>query len=269
MLFLCLPGIAVDTVEVSYTVKLIIGDGERTDYDIRYKAINNLSKSMQLRDVAHFVAFLSKLPVDDKLKQSALATIKNNLADKLLAQTRFPDGLLEAFVKLVDDPKQGIIWRDYVLQKYPELLRWLHTLEDRKLIIAKLWKMTETKDKTFAGTALLGLMRLSKVNNEEANPEKLGKQALKVADDDTFSLASRITALQVSAMLGERGALPVARRIAGSKGEVMIRVSALAALGILGDYSDIVLLEQYKKGSEYRLRRAAQSALDKIHKRNS
>ena len=112
-------------------------------------------------------------------------------------------------------------------------------------------------------------MRLSKANDEEVNPEKIGKQALKVADDDTFSLASRITALQVSAMLGERGALPVARRIASSKDEIMMRVSALATLGILGDYSDIILLEQYEKGSEYRLRRAARSALDKIHKRNS
>ena len=139
-------------------------------------------------------------------------------------------------MKLVDDPKQGIIWRDYVLQKYPELFERLHTLEDRKTIVDKLWKMTEEPTHTFAGTALLGLIRLSKVNPEEADTGKLAAQAMKIVNNEDFSLASRITAIQIAMRLKDDNILGKARVIAVSKEQVMLRVSAIGDIDILEKY---------------------------------
>jgi len=172
-------------------------------------------------------------------------------------------------VKLVDDPKQGIIWRDYVLQKYPELLEWLQIPEDRKLIVNKLWKMSEEPTHTFAGTALLGLLRLSKVKPEEADPGKLAAQAMKIVNNEDFSLASRITAIQIAMRLKDGKVLDKARVIAVSKEQVMLRVSAIGAIGELGNYGDIEILNKYKLNADVRLRYAANAAISKIQKRKS
>ncbi|MBR0457790.1 MAG: hypothetical protein IJJ26_01000, partial [Victivallales bacterium] len=44
--------------------------------------------------------------------------------------------------------------------------------------------------------------------------------------------------------LGERGALPTARAIAGRSSAPVLRASAIAAVGMLGDASDLPLLKR-------------------------
>ena len=60
-----------------------------------------------------------------------------------------------------------------------------------------------------------------------------------------------------------------ARVIAVSKEQVMLRVSAIGAIGELGNYGDIDILEKYKLNADVRLRYAANAAIGKIKKRNT
>ena len=75
---------------------------------------------------------------------------------------------------------------------------------------------------------------------------------------------SKITALQICAKLGNKAVLPSARRLASSRESVPLRMSAIAAVGTLGNADDQVVLEEYAKSSDVRLRKSAQSALKRL-----
>ena len=49
----------------------------------------------------------------------------------------------------------------------------------------------------------------------------------------------------------------------------MLRVSAIGAIGELGNYGDIEILEKYKLNADVRLHYAANVAIGKIQKRKS
>ena len=58
-----------------------------------------------------------------------------------------------------------------------------------------------------------------------------------------------------------------AREVAASDAAVMLRVSAIAAIGLLGNAEDMPLLSRYERSSDTRLRTASISAIGRI--RNS
>ena len=62
---------------------------------------------------------------------------------------------------------------------------------------------------------------------------------------------SRCALLQVCAVLGGTAALPDARALASSEGTPPgVRASAIAAVGMLGDASDLPLMERLAAGSD-------------------
>ena len=72
--------------------------------------------------------------------------------------------------------------------------------------------------------------------------------------------------LQVCGTLGERGALSSARAIAGRNSAPVLRASAIAAIGMLGDASDLPLLERLAVSGDMRVSIRACSAIDRIMK---
>jgi len=70
--------------------------------------------------------------------------------------------------------------------------------------------------------------------------------------------------LQICAKFNDKRALPIARKIAESAASTHLRMSAIAAVGTLGDSSDRPMLEKYASSSDARLRESAQSALNRL-----
>ncbi len=70
-----------------------------------------------------------------------------------------------------------------------------------------------------------------------------------------------------SAELGNREMLVLARDLAGSRKPVQFRMAAMAVLGMLGDSSDLSLLEKYTASPDMRLRTASRAAIGKINAR--
>ena len=100
----------------------------------------------------------------------------------------------------------------------------------------------------------------------EFPPEKVAAASLEALLDPASSDETRIALLQVCGTLGERGALPTARAIAGRNSAPVLRASAIAAVGMLGDASDIPLLERLAESNDTRVNRPAAAALARLRK---
>jgi HEAT repeat protein len=81
------------------------------------------------------------------------------------------------------------------------------------------------------------------------------------------SISGRTSGLQVCAELNNKEALPLARDWAANSKKTFIKMSAIAAIGMLGDKSDLTLLEQYSTSTDIRLRTPALAAIRKIKSR--
>jgi len=116
-----------------------------------------------------------------------------------------------------------------------------------------------------AGTVSLALK--NNVDQEGISPELASQTAAAVALDENQDDADRLTAMLAAAELGNREMLTLARRIVESKNSIHFRMSSMAAMGMLGDASDLPTLEKYTSSSGMRLRLAAQAAVKKINAR--
>ena len=101
--------------------------------------------------------------------------------------------------------------------------------------------MVET-GKAFAGTALLGIERLSRTR-PELDRTNLANTAVSLAVDETATEGNRITGFRLAAGMGMTNVLPWARITAQTGSTGPLRMAAVATIGDLGDTSDRELLK--------------------------
>ncbi len=109
---------------------------------------------------------------------------------------------------------------------------------------------------------LIGLAR--NIDQPGFNRDQVARKALLYAADASMDDMTRLTAIQVCALLKDNRVLPVARELAATNAAVTLRMSAIAAIGSLGTSADRDLLNQYATASDVRLRTAASSALKRL-----
>ena len=239
-------------------------------YEVRQRAISGLSQNLPQQTVSALMGFLGSIEKPEKLTQTEWNTLKNDILDKLLVQRRFPTHLSDLILRLVDDPSQDVVWRDYVLQKFP--VAFGRETEDayvRHQLRETLWRLARVKEHTFSGTSLLALERLSRQKSSEVKRERVGTEALRIAISGEFTPANRQTALHVAAMCGSQGgAVRLARRWAPSDAfPVGMRLAAVNVLGTLGAGSDAGLLAELATSGDARLKTAARRATKRLSTR--
>ena len=87
------------------------------------------------------------------------ASILNDIADAILAQSSLPESYEASLLEQLDSSEESTIWRNYILQKLDVL--YLHPDVDaqmRPAILARLWKESRSPTPTFAGTSLMTLI---------------------------------------------------------------------------------------------------------------
>ena len=247
----------------SILAQSICENTERYDYAARFRRIHSLDQTISLNDAEYYLNFLERPFEKGSLTKGQLAALKNDLADKLLAQRTLPRGFTERFLRMMDQEALGVVWRDYVVQKLPDLYE--RTVEkEGALVLSKLWETTDSQMHTFSGTALLGLNRVRYVHPESIDSAVFAEKARAIVTGSAFPEPNKATALQLLAEESQQEALRLAREILCSEASVMLHISAMGILGISGEPADKNVLSHYAKSSEFRLRRAAQSALKRF-----
>ncbi len=236
-------------------------------YAERQRATHRISRTLAADDVATLVAFLARPPENDTVRPPELRALKNNVADALIAQRQVDAGLLDAFLRLASDPAQDVTWREYLLQKLPDLALRLPDPEARTRATEFLRDRSESTEYILAGTAIIALERLGRLDPSLIGPLEIAQRATRILDHPDQANACKIAALQilgaVDAGEGRARALAV---LAEPARPLMLKVSALATLGACGQAADRDALRPFLDSPDYRLRTAARAAAAKLEK---
>jgi hypothetical protein len=264
-----------DAATLSPAVRAILGLGaERTDAKARQAAIKKLTTSLSEADILALAWFL-KSPYDKDcgVPVGIYNTLRNDVLEVLVRQEKLPFGLGGQMAGMYRDRGENDVWRDYSLQYMADYYerRWPTNApvaddEERKQMLGAYQEALQEKDKTMAGTALIGLETLSQ-RYPEVDRGELAGQALKLATDEQCSAASRITAMRMCAKFGARDVLPSAR-IAAQTGEIVpLRMAAIATLGDIGGAEDLALLQSLSGSDDAGIKRIADAAQARLRVR--
>jgi hypothetical protein len=230
----------------------------------RVDAVHQLGANLGTKEIADLSAFLEARPEREK-NMAGLRYLKNEILTALRSQSTAPAGLTEVMVRISRDTSQDLVTRDYALQHMAlwgeERARDGVGSGDR---IRMTLKETAQRPSSLAGTALLGLHRLTD-KTQGMDGEEVNSLALEMANSRVMPTAARSTAI---AICGERGiveVLPTLEAEAQGSGPVGLRISAIGALGRLGGPKQVMLLQRLESlGQEPTIQCAVAAALRRL-----
>jgi hypothetical protein len=247
-----------------------IVDGQKK-YDARLDALDHLPRRLGALDREKLQKFLQeKSPLDHGTPGQAL---KNRAMDILCALNPPPAGLEQTLIQIYHDLGQDEVLRDYAVQHLAIYYEQIAAIQPdannaavKEAIRGAFTEALRETRSTIAGTTLLALKRLSQ-DHPEFDPNSVTALALQMAGDISAGEQTHITAFQLCAQLGSADALPVIAQAARNGETLPVRISAVAALGLLGGTDQISFLNSLLQGDEERLKPAARHALDQITRR--
>ena len=133
-------------------------------------------------------------------------------------------------------------------------------------ILTAYWEAVASTSKTVAGTALLGLERLSR-QYPEFDRERVAKAVVTLANDEATGEPTRITTLRLCGMMKRPEALETVRIAAQTGTTVPLRMAAIAALGELGGKEDMEYLQAVATAETPRLKPVIEKAVKAIQAR--
>jgi hypothetical protein len=253
---------------LSPAVRLIVD--EQADYTSRLAAARMAITNLTVEDRQALYNFLrQQSPLD---KSQAGHVLKNQLLDTLCALNPLPEGLEDVLAQVYQDRSQNVVLRDYAVQHMVAFYEQMEKVpddsqpakqNDLSKVQRALWEALNETDSSIAGTALLGLEQLSE-ERVEFDQNRIAAKALQLAGGNDTGELTRITAFQVCARLNVQDALPLLEQAASQGQSISLRISAIGALGTMGNDQAVPLLNRLLNGTEERLKLPAQQALMQI-----
>lgn len=248
---------------------------EAVGYDARLKAARSLSGHLPKQDVAAILLFIrSPKPADCHTRQ--WHTLVNDTVNALRHQQNAPDRLTDTLVGIYRN-SDDVILRDFAIQHLrgwysdPDpLAKTEQNASKRPLILETIEHASRQTQETYSGTALncLHYIDLETRGTNFSLGKDLDNSIVTAARESSTNKHCRISAIQLCAMRGLSEILPVIREIASDpEVNASLRLSAIAALGRLGNEQDQTLLEQLTNDGG-RLARAAEPALRNLQIEN-
>jgi hypothetical protein len=225
---------------------------------IKFSLILSFAGSVAMASVAE----LEERRFKTEVQEVEDATRKNDLADRMLAQSTLPDGFAVDFLAMLDDPAQGLIWHNYILQKLDVLYLHSDAADQRQQILGRLWQECRSPKPTIAGTTQMTLLRLHEQRPNVVDARKLASRSQWVIEREVYSNSDRLSALHVLSALDYSKSAQFARAwLTDDTSPILLKTTALAILGKQFQESDRPLIEPYLNHPDLRLRTAARSAL--------
>ncbi len=226
----------------------------------RMKAVDALGRDLS-SEALSALRWLLRKPDEDE-------ALRNNVANRLreCGEVHLAGDLTE----MLWDEKETPKWRNYCVQH----LYGCYEEEPDPAILRTLFKAAdaaETDEKLVRICAVWSLARAATPRDESRLPDEatLGRirgQALAALREKDAHFLITTAGVQSCARLGLREALPRIREIAGndSTKPTHLRVVTVAALGDLGDETDLPLLERLSSSAKGQLKSAAALALKRL-----
>lgn len=196
-------------------------------------------------ECAALMSFLATRKLNDDGSEDLYhLSLKNDALICLIEHRPLPAGLGKLMIEVVQDEAEGPIWREYVLQYYPDFYRasWpvgeAHAPsagQDRLAMQRSIAAAIFHEDTGLGGTALIVLENLA-ADYPEFQGDILKRACRQIVNSDATCLASQITALSMMSEDPEGADVDIASTIAkdGTK-ELTLR---MAAAGRLAHWSE-------------------------------
>ncbi len=231
----------------------------------RLAALEKLGKSLTKEEIAAFYEFLNRKDSEIKMDGDDLDVLKNDISTLLQLQKNKPKYYAHNLMAMFYNQKLSVVWRDYTVQHLAQWYRKEESSSVRNDIRTLFATALQDTSSSIAGTALIALDY--NIGADGITSAYVAKRAVDFVHNPDSGSLTRTTALQIAAQFGQTSILNDARSIAVSREPVPLRMSAIAAIGMIGSEQDIAMLNQYSLSSDVRLRTAAVAALKKIRKR--
>ena len=240
--------------------------GREASYSERLQLIHSLPSDLDGGRLERCRRFLESPAELQALPCLEFNGLKNDMVLALLRQKEGLPELAGLLVRMSRDPWTDDVWRDYCVQFLGKCYPRINDTKSRESMADALWEaLKNQRGGRGACSAARQLMTLGRTF-PEFPPEKVSAASLEALLDPTCSEETKTALLQVCGILGERSALPAARTIVGLDSSPVLRASAIAAIGMLGDASDLPLLERLAVSGDMRVSIRACSAIDRIMK---
>lgn len=242
-------------------------------WEERIKAVRALPGKLGDDSAERLYAYLEQPPATG---EEHWYLVCNEIMEVLRKRNLTPGIYTRKHLDLIQSAKSDPMIRDYAAQ---HLAQWISGNDpnaretNSELAASAFDAMREEAARpangqlTLAGTTLNGLCDTVLTGSEamKAKQNEVGSLAVKMAEtnDGSVSNANRATALQVAARLKVSGLPQACRRMAADKQEAIdVRLSSIAALGLVGSEQDVALLESMH--SEEAFKFAAAAAIQRL-----
>jgi len=243
----------------------------QNDEQARFKAMQAFPAHLTAFEWTQLRTFLVKPGSKDEGQLEQV--LKNELMDALCAQSPPPEDLGDVLSGIYRDQNQNDVIRDYAVQHLAAYFEkaTLQSDSEKSLqsVQSTLWEAAANPKGSLGGTALLALNRLSQEYPARFDQSQIAVSALRMAQNSIVGELTHITAFQICAQLKVADALPVVLQAARIGETIPTRLSAIAALGVLGGEQQVAFLNEIMQGDQERLKPAAQHALDLIRSHNN
>jgi hypothetical protein len=260
-------GQAPSSAVLPESLLLVFGQAAETRYVPRVRAIHELPANLTAEQANACYEFLNRKLASQPLPDLEFNGLKNELVFALMRQRRRPEELAARLVAMYRDQSHDETWRDYCVQFFGKWYADAPRNAGREAMAAALWEVLRTeRANRFAGAAATQLGFLAG-KYPEFTRDEVAAACLEALLDPVCSETAKVALLQVCATLGAVGALPEARRLAAVKTNPVLRASAIAAVGFLGDRSDLAWLTPLATSSDTRLRIPARAAISRLQEK--
>jgi len=264
---------AIATADVEATaLSQIVDPGAELSFVKRHHLLHGMDNAALSDGASVLIDFMERGEVPVGMRKDEYFSLANDIYDKLLAESVATEQLLTHVLNVVPDAERESVWRDYCAQKLSTTL--VHPAVSNEGVwngLELLSRMMKGEFPEMQGTAFIAACQLEpadlKVRHASIHPDFIGEQALRCASDEGSPLLDRVTALQVAGRyLPEKAQVYASALLSADLQEVadMLKVSAIATLGQIGNNSHIPILQKYRHSVDIRLRKAARVALERI-----
>ena len=246
--------------------RMVVGENHVATYEQRVGWIRNLSTAALERDRALLTDFLMRPLAADRATEDELATLKNDVADRLLGARPGDATLHAALLGVYEAEDQGTVWPGYVLQKLPRIVRQTPDDAVRQASLERLWEEARAVDSPESPTAMICLHWLWQ-DGDFVERDELAALLLANSENTEAALPTRTTALEYAARLGEDAAKAQAETYLKTYQPAPLKAAALGVYSLMGEPGDVALLKPYTRSLDLRVRTAAIHAIEAIRTR--
>ncbi|MGB0370138.1 MAG: hypothetical protein ACPGN3_02215 [Opitutales bacterium] len=260
-------------LRAEFSVEDITNLSSEPSFEERHHALHRLSGDQLSDGYRWLFSFMKDENVPEGMRRVDYMSLVNDIFNVLLENDLKAQDLLELSIDTIPKMDADLVWRDYCVQKFGYLLgRSDLSPASVHRALSLLDNATSGAFPGLQGTALIVackvIERHPEIESYFLDKGKIGMRAIKSAQSLEASLLDRVTALQVAARYRAEGTLAYSIKLIeeslSKELDTMLLVSAIAALGELGDLSHESLLKEHRFSPDVRLRSASRRALNEI-----